>query len=275
MNKLNMNTNTGLHQDNYDAERLHSIQNSTNLLLKLLIEDISLQGILERALDIIISESNAALNPQGGIFLVEEPKTLTLWAHKNMPPGVRETCAKVTFGNCICGRAAESKQLLFASSNDKDHSVQYPGMDLHNHYCIPIVYKQEVIGLIVTYLKKDQGRDIREEEFLKAAADILAGVIIQRQNEEKYEQLFEQAATGIFIADSEHNILDANTEACNILGYTKEELKKMNGRDLNHPEDIYKNRLSQDLEKMTQEEPYFVERNFLRKDGTYIPVELP
>ena len=76
---------TVLHQENLDLQRLYSIKHATNQLLKLLIQDISLQEVLERALDIVTSESNAAIDSQGGIFLVEEPNTLTLWAHKKMP----------------------------------------------------------------------------------------------------------------------------------------------------------------------------------------------
>ena len=57
-----------------------------------------------------------------------------------------------------------------------------------------------------------------------------------RESEERYRSLVEQARDGIFVADAQGNYLDVNPGVCQMLGYTREEILKMNMRDLACPE---------------------------------------
>ncbi|MCG3113272.1 MAG: PAS domain S-box protein [Candidatus Manganitrophus sp. SB1] len=53
-----------------------------------------------------------------------------------------------------------------------------------------------------------------------------------KQSEEKYRTLVEQASDGILIADPSGNYLDANDSACRMLGYTRNEILRLNIRSI-------------------------------------------
>ncbi|NJN43926.1 MAG: transporter substrate-binding domain-containing protein [Anaerolineae bacterium] len=59
-----------------------------------------------------------------------------------------------------------------------------------------------------------------------------------RQTEGNYHTLFEQSADGIFILDENNHTLDVNQMACQILGFSKEELLAINTSSLIHPDDL-------------------------------------
>ena len=91
-------------------------------------------------------------------------------------------------------------------------------------------------------------------------------------SEEKFRMLIEQAVDGIFLGDPAGNFIGVNTKSCEITGYSKEELLKMNMRDLFSPEELERIPLRYDLLK--EGRVVFSERALARKDGTAIPVEM-
>ena len=93
-----------------------------------------------------------------------------------------------------------------------------------------------------------------------------------KKSEQQFRQLFEQAAIGIFIADVNHNIIDANEKALSILGYSKEEMLYMNAHKLIHRDDINKISPNDNVKKMLSGEILKMERRYCRKDGDYINV---
>jgi|GEM_PF-4886902 len=60
------------------------------------------------------------------------------------------------------------------------------------------------------------------------------------ESEAKYKGLFDHSVDAIFILDPQGNYLDANIASEEILGYTVDELKQMNVKDIVHPDDLNK-----------------------------------
>ncbi len=94
------------------------------------------------------------------------------------------------------------------------------------------------------------------------------------ESERRFRNLFEQAAIGIFISDKNHNIIDANQRALDILGYSRQEIKKLNARDLLPSEDIEKQSPEEFLKKFLSGEIVEIERKYLKKDGSCINVQV-
>ena len=93
-----------------------------------------------------------------------------------------------------------------------------------------------------------------------------------RESEQRYRTLFEQANDAIFIETQDDKIVDANQRACQMLGYTREELLGMLVSDLIAPENHRSSQaIRQELSQYGQK-PF--ESLDVRKDGTYIPVEV-
>ena len=157
-----------------------------NALLRLSMEDISLDEQLERALDELLSIPWLPVQPRGGIFLEARDApaaapALELRAHRRLSPAALVACRRVDFGQCLCGRAAESGELLFAEPDDERHEIQHEGPEPYSHYCVPILSGSTSIGTIVLYLEQGYSRDAHQEEFLRAAAHTLAGIIERKR----------------------------------------------------------------------------------------------
>ena len=137
-----------------------------------------------RALDRLLGVSWIALKSQAAIFLLEgNPAVLKMAAQRGLPPPLLNKCCEVPLGTCLCGRAAMTRQIVFASCVDERHKRSYPGMPTHGHYCIPMVSAGDVVGVISCYLPEGHARNAEEERFLAAVADVLAGAIRRKQAE--------------------------------------------------------------------------------------------
>jgi signal transduction histidine kinase len=168
-----------------ENKRNFETQAALNSLLRLMLEEISLEEILRRTLDTIFSLPWFTVQPRGSISLVEdEPDLLVMKAQKNLSEPIRQLCAKVPFGKCFCGRAALTKEMQFADSLDKRHEITYEGITPHGHYCVPILLKGKVLGVINLYLNEKYVRNKADETFLFAVADLLAGIIQEKRFEE-------------------------------------------------------------------------------------------
>src|SRR3989339_118975 len=140
---------------------------------------------MEYSLKQILSIAWLSLESKGAVFLVEnENDTLVMKVQNGFSSSIQDICAEVKFGQCFCGRAALTGEVQFADCIDERHDVKYEGMNNHGHYCIPIVSSGRVLGVINTYLKIGHKLGEKEEQFLKAVADILAK-IIENKNIEK------------------------------------------------------------------------------------------
>tara|TARA_Y100000294_G_C8559401_1_gene338495 strand:+ start:840 stop:2021 length:1182 start_codon:yes stop_codon:yes gene_type:complete len=177
---------TDLKRTAEDVQRGDQFKVVFNRLLYVSLENIPLVEILAQCIDQITSIPWLALQSTGSIFLVgDDPSILIMRAHRELSAAQLTTCAQVPFGRCLCGRAALSGKIVFASCIDERHENQCKGTIPHGHYCVPIISRaKNVLGVINLYLRDGHTRDQREEEFLAAIAKTLAGIIELKQAEE-------------------------------------------------------------------------------------------
>ena len=165
------------------------IQTSLNKLLNLSLKKLSLQEILEHSIDVIMEIPSLTLESKGSIFLVEDqPDVLVMKAQRKLAEPLKTICSRVPFGKCLCGRAALTGQIQFADCIDGRHENRYDGMSPHGHYNVPIKSGEKVLGVINLYTKHGRQRSEKEEAFLCAAADVLAGIIVRKQAENALQQ---------------------------------------------------------------------------------------
>jgi signal transduction histidine kinase len=175
----------------------YETQSVVNSLLRLSLEDIPLDELLERALDLLLAIPWLAIESRGSIFLVEDdPKALVLKAQKGLEETLQRRCARLPFGRCLCGQAAATQEVQFADRLNHRHHIRYEGMAPHGHYCIPVVALGRALGVVSLYVKEGHRRDRREEEFLVVAANTLAGIILRRQAEGALRRSLEETARG-------------------------------------------------------------------------------
>jgi serine/threonine protein kinase/serine phosphatase RsbU (regulator of sigma subunit) len=173
------------------------IQQAINAILRISLAPISLDEQLHRILSLILELPWLALERKGTIYLADEQaRVLVRKAQVGMPPGALSTCGRVPFGACLCGRAIASREVVFASCVDACHTIRYPGIAPHGHYCVPICSGERPIGLLNLYVREGRPRLAMEEHFLCAVADILAGIIKRQQTEERLREQLRLAAFG-------------------------------------------------------------------------------
>ena len=97
---------------------------------------------------------------------------------------------------------------------------------------------------------------------------------LQKNDYEKYKELFNNAPLGIIIADNKSNIIDVNPTAIKLLGYNRSELIGMNAKRIIHPEDLKKLSLEEIKESLKTGEYRCIERKYVSKSGSTITVDL-
>jgi PAS domain S-box-containing protein len=101
--------------------------------------------------------------------------------------------------------------------------------------------------------------------FYKEAEELL------RKSEHNYRSLFAQASDAIIVTDLEGKIVDVNATACDMLGYTRDEILNCNITKTVHPESLNANPIP--FERLSRGEEVFDERRMIRKNGHEIEVE--
>lgn len=162
-------------------------------------------------------------------------------------------------------------------------------LELKKQFCphIPFIFVTSFLGeeRAVETLKKGATDFVLKENLSRLSRIIISSLretesrnrSAQAENalkisEAKYRQLIEQAADGIFVGGGGSvHYLDVNTRACEILGYTREEMLKMKVSDI-VPLGIASP--VPDLQKLKIGEKHQYETLRQRKDGSVFPVEM-
>jgi PAS domain S-box-containing protein len=123
---------------------------------------------------------------------------------------------------------------------------------------------QSVYGHDGKYLgRRGSNRDITQRKLAEEALKV---------SEEKYRNLFMAGADGIVVHDAQGRNIDANAQACEMLGYSHSELLAMRVSDLIPKEDLKQKppRLTEVMAGQT----VCYERKLQRKDGTLLDLEI-
>ncbi len=93
-----------------------------------------------------------------------------------------------------------------------------------------------------------------------------------RASEERYRSLFDYAPDGILVADDNGIYLDANASLCRMLGYAREEMIGMSGKDIVVPvEHVF---IDSALIEIKSSPDYKHDWTFRRKDGSTVRAEV-
>lgn len=158
------------------------------MLLHLSLGRMDVETFLQRSLESLL-ESIPWLNllPKGAIFLVqrdEQKESLRLVAKHRLAERVVRCCQQVAFGYCVCGHAAIQRDVLYiADTTDARHDVNYPDMEPHGHYSVPLLLGDTLLGVLTLYLPPGRQEKMSDKAFLKRVADVLSMGISKRQTE--------------------------------------------------------------------------------------------
>ncbi len=160
-------------------------QEVTNAILRLAMESASPREFLAKTLDLIVSIPWLAFESKGCIFLADEQRqALEMVVQRDYPPDLAEACRTLPVGQCLCGRAAATREIVFAGSADERHEKRYPGMHPHAHYCVPILSEDRLLGVLNLGVPADHHPTSEERTLLSSLANIVA-MTLQRKEAEQ------------------------------------------------------------------------------------------
>ncbi|MBF0183813.1 MAG: response regulator [Magnetococcales bacterium] len=195
-------------QAEFLERRANQAQGVVSDLLRIALEDAPLADQLQRALRAILAVPWLTMQKKGAIFLADRAaKQLQLVAEEALPAGVRNNCAWVPYGRCLCGRVAEAGQSIRCEKPLYSHAQED---EAHGHYCLPIQSGDRILGVLHLYLDAHRDNNAFEEEFLHTATNALAVLIehaqIAQLKDAKLRADAENRAKSEFLATMSHEI---------------------------------------------------------------------
>jgi len=91
------------------------------------------------------------------------------------------------------------------------------------------------------------------------------------ETELRYRTLLEEASDGIVVFDDSGRFMEANPSLCAMLGYSRDEVLSMDAASIIHPQDLEREPIG--WEALKAGLVRIIERRFVRKDGSIVPVE--
>lgn len=143
----------------------------------------------------------------------------------------------------------------------------------------PVCVGAEVVGVMESFSRRIRTPDPELLRTVDALGDLVGQYVERRRteagrrlSERRFRRLVEQAADAVFVHDLNGNFLEVNEQACESLGYTREELLEMRVQDVE--KNITPGNFVEIWEQGVEGSPVTVEGRHRRKDGSEFPVEV-
>ncbi len=172
-----------------------------------------LKGMLENVLAVLTGFDELKVEKKAGIFLADtEKKVLNLYCTLgSFTDEFLEKEKVVPYGDCLCGRVAESGQLLMSEScfTDARHERKYAGMQAHGHYIVPLKTGAKFLGVMFLYTNTHPTWYPHSQEVLLSIAGLVANAIEHSLVEEELANYREHLQE--LVAERTLDLKQANT----------------------------------------------------------------
>jgi PAS domain S-box-containing protein len=95
-----------------------------------------------------------------------------------------------------------------------------------------------------------------------------------QESEERFRRTFDNAAVGITHVALDGRWLRVNQRICDITGYSREELLRTDFQSITHPDDLAADLAQVERLVAGEIEHYTMEKRYVRRDGTYVWIDL-
>ncbi|MGH6850080.1 MAG: PAS domain S-box protein [Methylocella sp.] len=185
---------------------------------------------------------------------------------------------------CTCGMALRTRERAIATNVETcdfmagtQDRASYLEAGIHAAQSTPLLSRSgHLLGMISTHWREPHEpseTDLQRFDVLaRQAADLLERAQAEtalRESEERLRAIVDQTKAGIAQTDLTGRFELVNERYCEITGYSRDELLRMQMQELTHPEDLPRN--LELFRRMTAEgAPFVIEKRYLRKDGSAI-----
>ncbi len=121
---------------------------------------------------------------------------------------------------------------------------------------------------------ESQAREL-ERRVTVRTADLATANETLRESEHRFRVLFEQAAVGVAqIRSDTGQFVRVNRKYCDIVGYSREEMERLDFQTITHPDDLALDLANMELLKAGRIREFSMEKRYFRKDGSLVWVNL-
>ncbi|MBF0107627.1 MAG: GAF domain-containing protein [Magnetococcales bacterium] len=198
-----------------------------NRLLQLSLEPLTLVEYLDEVIYVLTAAPWLPIEDRGAIFLWDDrERQLRLAAHVNMSRDQVNLCQNLALGQCLCGQAAMTRQMIVSERVDAQHTLHPQGREEHRDCCIPLVTEESLLGVL--HLNPVPGWQFDEQEmtFFRAIASTISSAIIRFNQEEQLTQAkikAEEASRQL--ARQHEKLLEADRLRASVEHITRHDLK--------------------------------------------------
>ncbi len=144
---------------------------------------------LENTLKVLTQFKELEVEYKAGIFLADEEKrVLKLFSTiGNFTEEFLEKEQEIPYGNCLCGRAAISGEMIISEScfSDKRHENIFKDMTDHGHYIVPLKSQEKMIGVLFLYTDANPPWYVRSQEILLSIGGLIGDAIVSHRRGEQ------------------------------------------------------------------------------------------
>ncbi len=273
--------------DIQDRKRAEALLGAEKRLLEMIATGVALEEILNE-LCLVIEELRSGtlasvllLNPDG--------VHLDFVAGPSLPNEWTQQMERLPIGPCAgsCGTAAYrgSQVIVCDIATDPlwevpEHRASALKHKLRASWSNPVLSsKGRVLGTFCMYYREPRTPSTQDLDLVEFATHIVQVAIERKRAEEelrkaetRFRTYVDHATDALFVFDDQEKIIDANREACESLGYTREELIGMRPHDIDASANAAS--LQWIRERLGAGEICTFETYHRRKDRTEFPVEV-
>ncbi len=168
-----------------NVKRKYNIQKVISSILSMSLKSVSVDEQMESTLNLLFSIPWLNIQKRGCICIIEgaDPLTFDIKAQMGFSKDELEGCKKRIFKECL-NTANLTKDGPLQGKHNYPYKIRCAG-----GFCsVPILFGEQVLGLINLSIDEAEECNIDEDDFLVMVANTLAGIIIRKRMEEQLEK---------------------------------------------------------------------------------------
>lgn len=226
-------TDQHLGHSRLETEKNLAAQGAVIELLTLPLDHVDSREMLDDALSIVCRIEWLGQAVVTGVIFLKDAHSdkLVVGARRNLQELDAHPCRDDGEERCHCKPIVEELRQQCQSRIVNGETIGLQVLAQQGHCLVPLLFDQQLQGVLGFYLLPDQQFDAVEIRLLETVGAALSGMLHSKQNLDRLllaNTVFEHNLTCLIITDAENRILDVNPVFSKVTGYSAEEVL---GRD--------------------------------------------